>query len=82
MRTPPLNPEVFTSEPLKTYLEVAKQLKSMPRRQTNVSVSLASTPSSSQSSGTEIQPCNCDAVAGTFGTSVNLVAWTKVCEQN
>ena len=77
---PPLDHEVFTSESLKTYLEVAKQLKSVPRRQTNAL--LTSTPSDSQSSGTEIQPCNHDAVAGTSVASVNLVAWTKVCERN
>lgn len=80
MRTPPLDHEVFTSEPLNTYLEVAKQLKSVPRGRTNVS--LASIPSSSQSSGTEIQPFNRDAVAGSSSTSVNLVAWTKVREWN
>lgn len=79
MRTAPLDDEVFTREPLKTYLAIAKGLKPVPREPKDVA--LTSTPSSLQSTGTAAQPPNHDAVAGPLGTSTNLIVWIKVCEK-
>lgn len=73
MQTPPLDCEIFMGEPLKTYLEVAKELKSVPRGRKDIALT------STQSSPIGAQLHNCDATAGP-GTSVNLIIWTKVRE--
>jgi hypothetical protein len=69
MRTPKLGDEILMSEPLKTYLDIAKELMPVPREQKDV------TPASSNS-----QSSSADAMAVSVCTVINVVAWTKVRE--
>ena len=74
MRTPKLDDEILMGEPLKTYLDIAKELMPVPRVRKEVTAASSSS-----------QPSSTDATAASvaFHSSptcmvTNVVVWTKV----